>query len=38
MIFGDLEPQIWQDLQEKVAQIFTDIGCETEVEKQIQTV
>jgi hypothetical protein len=38
MIYGDVEPNDWKDLQGKVAQVLRDIGCETEVEKVVQTV
>jgi len=31
-------PKGWKDLQHKVAEIFSDIGCKTETDKKIQTV
>jgi hypothetical protein len=38
MIYGNLPLDDWKDLQNKVAQIFLDIGYETEVGKEIETV
>ena len=32
------EPSDWKDLQNKVGEIFTDIGCDVEIEKDIETV
>jgi Restriction endonuclease len=37
MIYSDI-PKDWWDLQNKVAGIFLDCGCEVEVEKEVQTV
>ena len=36
MIFST-QPTDWKDLQNKVAEIFSDIGCETHVEKSIDS-